>query len=523
MYDIIIRGGTVIDGSGKPMYRADIGIKEDWIARIGDLSNEKCNTEIDASDRLVCPGFIDVNNHSDTYWRIFSNPDLQSLVYQGITTIIGGNCGSSLAPLAGPASIESIQKWLNIRQVNINWLNLEEFFEVVDRKKLAVNFATLVGHGTLRRGILKNEMRGLSSKEFDFVARKLEESIKQGALGMSSGLIYTHARNSSAEELIKLAEIIKSKGGIYVTHIRGEQEKFLEAVDEALNVARRTGVKLHISHLKVMGKKNWPLMDEALGMISQAQENNIDVTFDVFPYTNTGSVLYTFLPDWVSEGGKKMMLHRLRDPEIKKKLISEMKESDFDYSKIEIAISGLNKTLSRRSIADISNAQGKSVEDVVIDVLLASEGRVITSTELLSEENVEKALMHPFSMISTNGSGYDLEHAKTGELVHPRSFGTFPRVLARFVLGKRILGWEEAIRKMTALPAQKFGLKKRGEIKKNFFADIVIVNRDEIKDHATTANPYKYSHGIDFVLVNGKIVLSEGKYTGDREGKILIK
>ncbi|MEK7598267.1 MAG: D-aminoacylase [Patescibacteria group bacterium] len=523
MFKIIIKNGTIIDGSGQPMYKADIGIKEDRIAAIGELHNEKCEIEIDAAELLVCPGIIDVNNHSDTYWQIFANPNLESLVYQGVTTIIGGNCGSSLAPLADAEAIESIQKWVNIKRVNLNWLSVEELFETIEQIGLSVNFVTLIGHGTLRRGIIKNEMRNLTPKELGYVEKMLDSSLRDGGIGMSTGLIYTHARLASTEELIALAKIVRKFNGIYTTHIRNEREKFLEAVEEALKIAEESGVKLHISHLKVMEKENWSLFEAALTAIEKAYERGVDVTFDVFPYTNTGTVLYTLLPEWVSAGGKKMLINRLKDSSIRAKVISEMKESGFDYSKIEIAISSLNRILSKRRILDIAKSQEKSVEDAIVDVLIASEGRVITSIESLSEENIEKAVAHPLSIISTNGAGYSIEHSKTGEVVHPRSFGTFPRIISQYVLGKRIISWEAAIRKMTGIPAQKFGIKKRGEIKEKNFADIMIINRDKLADLATAENPYQYSKGVEFVLVNGEIILSEGVYGGGKGGRILIR
>ena len=523
MFDVIIKNGTIIDGTGESMYKADIGIRENKITKIGNLHNEKGDLEIDASYLLICPGFIDVNNHSDTYWQIFSDPDLESLVTQGITTIVGGNCGSSLAPLADAGTIASIQKWSDLKEININWLNLAEFFKVLEERKLSVNFATLVGHATLRRGLLKDEMRSPNSQELEFMERMLKNSMKDGALGMSSGLIYTHAADATTEELIELSKIVKKYDGVYVSHVRSESDNWLEAIGEAIKIATDSGAKLHISHLKVMGEKNWHLMDDALAAIGRAAENGVDITFDVFPYTNTGTVLYTLLPAWVSKGGKKMMLQRLKNPEIRAKLVEDMKTSEFDYSKIEIANSSLNKTLSRRKITDIASSQEKSVEDAVIDVLIASEGRVITSTEILSPENIGKAIVDPHSIIATNGAGYNLDHAKTGELVHPRSFGTFPRILSRYVLGKRILKWEEAIRKMSALPAEKFGIEKRGRIKEGFFADITILDRDKIEDLATAENPYQYSKGIEYVMVNGRVVLDEGNYTNLKNGEIIKK
>ncbi|MFA4817561.1 MAG: D-aminoacylase [Parcubacteria group bacterium] len=523
MFDILIKNGTVIDGTGQPMFRADIGIREDKIVQVGELHNEKGELEINATDKLVCPGFIDVNNHSDTYWRIFNDPNLESLVYQGITTIIGGNCGSSLAPLADSETIASIQKWSNIKQVNVNWLTMPDFLQAVSNSKLSVNFATLVGHGTLRRGILKDQMRAPDSKEMAFIEKMLSNALSAGALGMSSGLVYTHARTATKEELVALAKIIKKYGGVYTTHIRDEIDNFQEALKEAIEVARESKVKLHISHFKIIGEKNWSMMDEAMFLIGKAKEDGIDITFDVYPYTNTGTVLYTLLPAWVTDGGRKMMLSRLKDKSIRPRIIREMKDSGFDYSKVEIAISALDKTLDKRNITDIAKSQEKSIEDAVLDVLIASEGRVITSMEVLSQGNVNQAVAHPLSIIATNGAGYNLEHGKTGEQVHPRSFGTFVKILSKYVIGEKIINWEEAIMKMTSFPASKFGIKRRGVIKKDYFADIVVMNRDELKDFATVDNPYQYSRGMDFVLVNGKIVLSEGKYLGVRNGEVLKK
>lgn len=523
MYDVLIKNGQIIDGTGNSAYRADIGIKENKIITIGELHNEKGRIEIEAYGKIVAPGFIDVNNHSDTYWQIFSDPNLESLIYQGISTIIGGNCGSSLSPLADAKNIESIQKWADFKKVSMNWLRQKEFFRTMRGNPLSTHFATLVGHGTLRRGILRDEDRSLNRKELNFIKKLLAESMRAGALGMSSGLIYTHARTAPLEEIIELAEIIAVFKGVYSSHIRGEREGVTEAIEEAVQVGDATKAKIHISHLKVMGKENWPKMTEALNIIDRAKEKGIDITFDVYPYTNTGSVLYSLLPSWIAEGGKRMMLARLKDPVSRSKVVSEMKKSKFDYKKIGIAISPLDKTLSRRKITDIAYSRGSSVEETIIDILIASEGRVITSLEVLSEENVEKAIKHPLAMISTNGSGYSRDHSQTGEMVHPRCFGTFTRVLSEYVKKKKVLSWEEAIRKMSGLPAEKFGLKKRGLIKEKYFADIVVIDPDKMESPADKENPYQYSRGIDFMLVDGNVAISNGKYNGSKWGKVLTR
>lgn len=521
MFDVIIKNGTVIDGTKRERYKADVGVYHGKITKIGHLHNEKAEKEIDAEEKYVCPGFIDVNNHSDTYWQVFLNPNLESLLYQGVTTIIGGNCGSSLAPLTSAQNIEAVQKWADFKKINLNWLDIEEFFEELESRKLSVNFATLVGHGTLRRGMLRDEVRNLLSKELNFIIKTLGKSLKHGALGMSTGLIYTHARLASTEEIIELAKVVAKYKGVYTSHIRGEKETLVEAVEEAVEIGRKSKAKLHISHFKAMGKKNWAKMDEALGIIEQAKNSGIDVSFDVYPYTNTGSVLYTLLPAWVAEGGKKIMIHRLKDPVIRKKVISEMKKSGFDYGKVEIAISPLNKTLARKKITEIAVSQEKTIENAIIDILIASEGRVITSMEILSEDNVRKAIIHPLSMISSNGSGYSALHSATGELVHPRNFGTFIKVLLKYVSKEKILTWEEAIWKMAGFPGEKFGIKKRGKILQGFYADISVIDPLNLESEASKENPYQYSKGVDFLLINGKVVLDNGRYLGNRFGEII--
>lgn len=521
MYDILIKNGTIIDGSGQPMYKADVGIKEGIIKDIGDLHNEHAEKVIDADGLFVTPGFIDVNNHSDTYWRIFLDSSLESLLFQGITTIVGGNCGSSLAPLVNKDIIKSIQKWVDVGGINLNWLSVGEFLAEVEKRNLPVNFATLVGHGTLRRGLIGDEIRNPTEEEIGKMERMLRAAMKDGAIGLSTGLVYTHAKKATQDEIMRLAEVVKKYGGIYTTHIRGESRALLRSVEEAISVSQRTGVSLEISHLKAMGEKNWPLMDEAVNLIEAARSGGVDVNFDVYPYHMTGSVLYTLMPDWVAEGGKRMMIQRLKNKEIRSRVINEMKEDDIDYSKIVISISPLDKNLSKRSIVEIAASQGKSVEESVIDILIASDGRVVTMMNVLSQKNVDHAIRNPFSIVSSNGSGYSLGHKMSGELVHPRNFGSFPRVLAEYVRTKGVLGWEEAIRKMTGLPAEKFRLSKRGKLEKGNYADIAVFDRRKIQDMATPENPYQYSKGIEWLFVNGEEVVSGAKLTSQRPGKVI--
>ncbi len=520
MYDILIKNGTIIDGSGRPMYRSDIAINEDRIVALGDFSYARAEKEIDATGKYIVPGFIDVNNHSDTYWQLLADPSLESMLRQGVTTIIGGNSGSSLAPLTHPDVIRSIQKWTDVEKISFNWLSMSEFLGEVEKRHPALNFATLVGHGTLRRGVMQDETRSITPDEITVMQNFLKAGLKEGAIGFSTGLKYTHARGAGTRELIALTKTAVAGGGIYTTYVRDEEENLVKAVEEALLVARETGAPIHISHLKAVGEKNWHLMDEVFNLIETAALNDIPVTFDVYPYTSTGSVLYTLLPEWVTQNGRKMMIERLKDRQTYLTVLRDMNNNDTDYSKILIAVSTLSKMLSRRKISEIAKLQGKSPQEVTLDFLLASDGRAIVSMEVLSEKNVLKAIQHPFSIISSNGAGYDLKHRETGDLVHPRNFGTFPKVFAQYVRREKALSWEEAVHKMTGKPALKFRLEKRGLLEKDYFADIVIFDPETIEDKATMEDPYQYPVGISHVLVNGSVTLEEGVMF-ERKGVVL--
>lgn len=349
----------------------------------------------------------------------------------------------------------------------------------------------------------------------------IQRSIREGSFGLSTGLSYAHARHSSAEELSVLTQAAAKAGGIYSTHLRDEGEQFVRSVGEALDTARAAKVPVHISHFKVSGQEYWPLQKEALALVEQGQREGIRVSFDVFPYTATGPVLYTLLPDWVYDGGKKLMIGRIRDVAMRPEILKDLREKKYDYSKISISVSPLSRDLNRRNIWEIAQFQGKAPEEVLLDLVAASDGKGTAITQTLSEENVAEALKHPLSVVSSDGAGYNLEHRKSGDLVHPRNFGSFPRFLGRYVREKKLIGWEEAIRKMTGRTAEIFNLKDRGLIKKDHWADIVIFDPEKIADRATFENPYQYAQGIEGLVIGGEIVLRNGKYSGKRAGRIL--
>ena len=524
MYDILIKNAIIIDGSKGNKYQADVAISDGKIKKIKkNIDKNKGKKFIDADGLYLTPGFIDLNNHSDTYLTLFTIPSQESLLKQGITTILGGNCGSSLAPLVSADSLKAIQKWADITQINLNWLTFEELICALQKIKIGVNFASLVGHSTLRRGLIGDEFRELKPKEIKTMAEMLKTAMKQGAFGLSTGLVYSHAKMATTKEIIGLAKIVKDFDGLYTTHVRGEAEELIPAIEETIDVAKKTGVNTEILHLKAMGKNHWPSMRIVIDLIESASKKKININFDVYPYTVTGSVLYILLPEWVAEGGKIQLLKRLKDPAIKMKVIREMQEKrTYEYDKVIIAMSPINKSFIGKKITEIARIQEVSVEEAIINMLLISEGRVSIFLDTLSEENVRMGISNSLGFVASDGVGYDANyHRVKNDMVHPRCFGAFPRFLEKYVKKEFIIGWEEAIYKITYGPAQKIGLKNRGLIKTGYWADLVLINPEKIADKSTFENPYQYPQGIEHVLVNGEIAVENGYYTGKKAGTIL--
>ncbi|MBU4284660.1 D-aminoacylase [Patescibacteria group bacterium] len=529
MYDILIKNSIIIDGAKNSKYKADVAIYDGRIEKIKrEINPARAKKVINAEGLYLTPGFIDLNNHSDTYLTLFTMPGLESLLRQGITTILGGNCGSSLAPLISAEALKAIQKWTDTAQINLNWLTFEEFINVLGRVKLGVNFASLVGHSTLRRGLLGDEYREIKSRELKIMANMLKIAMKQGAFGLSTGLVYSHAKVATTKEIIELAKIVKSFDGLYTTHVRGEAEELIPAIEETILIARKTGVNTEISHLKAMGENHWPNMKKAIDLIEAenlpaGKTGKANINFDTYPYTVTGSVLYILLPDWVAEGGKAQLLKRLKDPVIKAKVIKEMQEKKaYEYDKIIVAMSPISKSFIGRKITEIAKAQETSIEEAIINMLLISQARINVFIDTLSEKNVKMGISSSLSFIASDGAGYDINYSKTkNDLVHPRCFGAFPRFLRKYVEDEHVISWEEAIYKITGGPAQKLGLKDRGLIKKNYWADLVLIDSEKIRDKATFENPYQFPEGIEYVLVNGEIAVETGLPTGKRTGKVL--
>ncbi|MEX0596931.1 MAG: amidohydrolase family protein [Candidatus Paceibacterota bacterium] len=511
MYDIIIKDGLIVDGIGGKPYQGTIAIKNGKISKITSKDNDnQARIKIIAKDKIITPGFIDVSNHSDTYLTLFSAPSQKSLITQGITTIIGGNCGASLAPLISNSAIASIQKWNNMSNINVDWHEFKEYLAVLENKSFAPNFASLVGYDTVRRGLIGDENRALTDDELQIIAKLISQSLSEGAIGVSLGLAFSHMQAIDKKELLQLANIVEKYNKILTVHSRNDGEQVVESIQEIIDIVTITKVKTHINHLKILGRKNWKYSKEINEMLNQAILDKLPLTFDIFPYTANNTVAYLLLPNWVSIGGRKVLLENLQDYNIRAKLIQEMKSNSYDYNRIIVSDSKMNKSIMGKSIVEIAKNQGLGVEDAVIQLVIASEGRARVIVDSISDRHIQELISFNNCMLGSDSAGYDDSLVKYKSYEHPRSFGAFTKFLQDFILTGK-LDWQKAIPKITSLPAKTFGLQNIGIIRENMNADIVILNPINLKSCATFQQPIQYSNGIETVIINGEITLQDGE------------
>jgi len=514
----------VADGAGKKSaYKADVGVVGDKIFDVGDLSKAKAKTKIDASGMVVSPGFIDIQNHSDSYGSLLRDNHLESLVRQGITTILMGQCGSSISPLL-KGSLASIQKWTDVAGVNVNWSSTAEFLAETSKKGSSVNLATLIGHATLRRDFIGDSTRPLTPKEENQVGALLKRSLQEGAHGLSIGLAYSHERLATEEEIHKLLRITLAERGMVSFHLRNEGKEIFASVNEVFGFLRHTPVKSKISHLKILGEKNQANAEKLLRMLEIASRDGIPIYFDAYPYLASAIVLYLLLPEWATLGGKNELTKRIKNKNIREDIVRDMSAQNYPYDKITIATSSLGPSFTGKSLAEIAKAKGAAnTAEAILDLIVASQDQIIVFWHDLEEVILEMMLKHPLAIIATDGSGYSQADKTQNLIPHPRSFGTTAKVLGTYVRDKKILTLEEAIYKMTGLPAQWLGLKDRGMIAKNYCADLVVFDAKNISDLATYENPFKYPSGIQQVIINGAVALEKGEYKEILAGRVIRK
>lgn len=521
-YDILIKGGSVLDGAGNPPAVADVGITEGKIAEIGALEGASAKAEIAAGGKFVTPGFIDITNHSDTHLTIFKYPLLESMVMQGVTTIIGGNCGASLAPLVSREAIRGVSKWADLSEIGINWTSVDEFLQAADKMRLGLNFGTLIGFGTLRRGIVGNAGQPLTPEERAKMTLLIERAIEEGAYGLSLGLAYGHERAASTEELIELAKSVAARKGVVKIHLRSEGAEVLGAVNEAIRIGREAGATIIISHFKVIGRKSWPLAHKAMELIANARSSGVSIWFDVSPYRTTGSPLYLLLPPWARRGGFGELFERLAVQAERKRIADAVATSTLHYDKI-IVIAAKHRQIVGKTLAEIAENMGMRPDEAMLEIIRGNEGRVTILGRTVSLKNTRRAVQDPNSLIASDGYGVSQDGISTGNLVHPRSFGAFPHFWHKFITDTQTLKPEEAIVKITGGPATVLGIVGRGVIAKGNFADITVFDPRLIRDRSTYKNPYRYPAGIEWVIINGQVVVEQSRHTGVRAGAVLRK
>lgn len=519
---MIIKNATIIDGTGSPRHEGDVRIEGELIKEIGKLKERRGEEVLDVGGNFLTPGFIDILNHADTHLTLFTHPSQNALVHQGVTSMLVGHCGASLAPLVHGKAISAIQKWTDLTGININWHSMQELLDELARRPLRLNVGTLVGHTTLRRGLVHDEFRPLHPEELQQMQYLLDQSLEAGAFGLSLGLEYSHAKVAPREEIETLVRLTQKYNGLVTVHLRNESADLTDAVEEVIQLGQKTGAAMHISHFKAMGKGSWQQFTKVLGRLDEVRAT-LPLTFDSYPYTRTASVFYAFLPEWVAQGGKQALLHRLRDKGVRERIIREMQASHAGYEHMTVASGRIDPLFAGKTFGDIGRNQGISAEEAALNMLLAAEDRLIVFTETIHEENLRKMFEHPACFVASDASGHEKNDRESGYLAHPRSFGAFPRFFAEYVRAKNLLSWEEAIAKASLEPAQKIGLSKRGCIAEGWYADMLVFDPVRIQDRATFEMPYQYAQGIDFVWVNGQAALRNGKTTKERHGKVLRK
>lgn len=499
-FDILIKNGKVIDGSGNPWYYGDIGIRAGKIVSIGKLSEASAKKTIDATGLTVTPGFIDVHTHIES--GEFATPTADNFIYDGVTSVVTGNCGGSN-------------------------LTIGAYFKKIDSAKLSINVATLIGHNTVRKAAMGDLQRDPTNEEQQKMEQLVAKAMREGAVGLSTGLIYVPGTYSKTPEVVGLAKSAALFGGVYVSHIRDEADDVIEAINEAINIGRQAKIPVEISHFKVTYKPNFGRSKETLALVENARKEGLDVTIDQYPYVASSTSLDTQVPSWAFGGGSDSLTWRLKDPATRKKIKAEMlkdlqKKKLKSFSYAVIARYPPDSTLNGKNISEVNLLKGRkaNASDEIETILEMVGGTSRTQMVFYSmdEGDLVYILQYPFNMIAS-----DAGVVKFGSGVpHPRAYGTNARVLGRYVNEKKIIYLEEAIRRMTSLPAQKFQLRDRGLLREGMAADILVVNTSEVNDVATFPRPHAFSRGFRFVIVNGELVIENGKHTGKRSGQVLL-
>jgi dihydroorotase/N-acyl-D-amino-acid deacylase len=528
-YDVIITHGRIIDGSGNPWYSGDIGIRGDRIVSIGKLESAHAQRVIDASGLVVAPGFIDMLGQSELA-LVIDNRAVSKLS-QGITTEITGE-GGSAAP-QNERTLAELHPSIEQYHLKVDWTDLSGYFQRLEKQGTPMNLGTYVGAAQVREAILGDVNRAPSPAEMEQMKALVAQAMQQGAMGISTALIYPPGHYAKTEELIELAKVAAQYGGIYASHMRSEGQSEIAAIEEALRIGREAHLPVEIFHLKVVGQSRWGSMPKIVGMIQAARDAGQDVTTDMYPYLAGATALASSLPPWVADGGLKKLLERLRDPAVRARIRSEMATDHPDWENLYSGAGGAPgvmvssvvnpdlKQFTGKTIAQIAAAQKKDSLDALFDFVLADNGQTGALYFIASEDDLQYGLKQPWTSIGLDAGAMPLDGLLFEPHAHPRTFGSMPRFLGHYVRDLHLLPLEQAIRKITSLPAQREGLAARGLLKEGFFADITIFDPATISDQATYTEPTRLSQGVKYVFVNGKVAYEDGRLTGAMPGRAL--
>ena len=537
-FDLLIKNGTIIDGTGNIGFKADIAILNEKISKIMYKIDNDAKKVIDATDLIVCPGFIDMHSHSDT--GIPYDNRLQSIVTQGITSSVVGQCGYSLAPIS-EEFYEIFKKDFDmsappgVEPAELTWRTFDEYLNEVEKNKISSNIIPLVGFGPVRiaAGTGYNN-REPAFEEMEKMKGFVEDSMRAGAFGLSTGLIYSPQVYAKTDEIIELVKVVAKFNGLYCSHMRNEGNQLIEAIREVIEIVEKSGVRgAQISHFKASGKANWDKAIEAIKLVEDANNKGMDITCDQYPYNRGATSMTALLPPWVHEGGIDEMMKRLASEEMKQKIKKDMEEGAEDYDEWykdtgpdKIYVASVKEDIWRdiegKTVEEITKIKGKNHPiETILDILLENECEVAITVESMSEENIKRIMKSKYTSIGTDGWGISPDGPLSYGKPHPRYYGTFPRIIRKYVKEEGLLSLEEAIRKMTSLSAQKMGVFDRGLIREEMYADIVVFDLDRINDKATFEDPHQISEGFEYVIVNGVIVVEKEKQNENLPGKVL--
>lgn len=530
-YDVIIRGGTVYDGSGKPGVLTDVGINADTVAFIGDLSKAVGEKEIDATGLAVAPGFVNMMSHAEVSLLIDGNS--QADIHQGVTLEVLGE--GSMGPLSEKMKLDYLDEmkrnpdW----KFDVDWTTLGEYLESLERRGVSPNVASFVGANTIRIHELGYDNRAPNAEELERMKALVKQAMEEGAMGTTTALIYAPANYATTEELIELSKVAAPYGGMYISHMRSEGNNILNAIDETIRIAREAKLPAEIYHLKLGGKENWGKLDSVIAKIDKANKSGLRITADMYNYTAGATGLDATMPPWVQEGGINDWIKRLKDPAIRKKVLLEMRTPTDKWENLlmnagdpdRVLLLGFTndslKQFTGKTLGEVAKIHGKSPEETAMDLVIADSTRVETAYFLMNEENIKRQIALPYVSFGSDAGSPTADGMFLKYKDHPRAYGNFSRLLAKYVRDEKVIPLEEAVRKLTSLPTTNLKIKKRGLLQPGYFADVTIFDPVKIQDHATFENPHQYSTGMVHVFINGTQVLMDGEHTGAKPGRIV--